>query len=79
MANIGLFERSLIIADEGAQVHYVEDCTAPLYRTESFPQRRDEIVVKKGARVLTPHSELVHHVYKLVTQRGCEEDGLWNG
>jgi Fe-S cluster assembly protein SufB len=36
MANIGQFERSLIIADEGAQVHYVEGCTAPLYLTESF-------------------------------------------
>ena len=51
MANIGQFERSLIIADEGAQVHYVEGCTAPLYSTESFHSGVIEIVVKKGARV----------------------------
>src|SRR5665648_780105 len=50
-ASIGQFERSLIIADEGAQVHYVEGCTAPLYREESFHSGVIEIVVKKDARV----------------------------
>jgi Fe-S cluster assembly protein SufB len=51
VANIGQFERSLIIADEGAQVHYVEGCTAPLYSTDSFHSGVIEIVVKRGARV----------------------------
>ena len=50
-ASIGQFERSLIIADEGAQVHYVEGCTAPLYRDESLHSGVIEIVVKKDARV----------------------------
>jgi Fe-S cluster assembly protein SufB len=50
-ASMGQFERSLIIADEGAQVHYVEGCTAPLYSTESFHSGVIEIVVKRNARV----------------------------
>ncbi len=60
VANIGQFERTLIIADEGAQVHYVEGCTAPTYTTNSFHSGVIEIVVKKGARVrYTHHPELV--------------------
>ncbi|HNS63835.1 MAG TPA: Fe-S cluster assembly protein SufB, partial [Anaerolineaceae bacterium] len=51
VANIGQFERSIIIADEGAQVHYVEGCTAPQYTTDSFHSGVIEIIVKKGARV----------------------------
>jgi len=51
IANIGQFERTLIIADEGAQVHYVEGCTAPIYTTDFIPLRVIEIVVKAGARV----------------------------
>lgn len=47
VANIGQFERSLIIADEGAQVHYVEGCTAPQYTTDSFHSGVIEIVVKR--------------------------------
>ncbi|GAA5342930.1 MAG: Fe-S cluster assembly protein SufB [Anaerolineaceae bacterium] len=70
MANIGQFERSLIIADEGAQVHYVEGCTAPLYSTESFHSGVIEIVVKKGARVrYTTIQNWSTNVYNLVTQR----------
>ena len=46
-ANIGQFERSLIIADEGAQVHYVEGCTAPTYSTDSLHSGVIEIIVKK--------------------------------
>jgi Fe-S cluster assembly protein SufB len=77
MANIGQFERSLIIADEGAQVHYVEGCTAPLYLTESFHSGVIEIVVKKGARVrYTTIQNWSTNVYNLVTQRAVvEEDG----
>ena len=70
MVNIGQFERSLIIADEGAQVHYVEGCTAPLYSTESFHSGVIEIVVKKGARVrYTTIQNWSTNVYNLVTQR----------
>jgi len=69
-ANIGQFERSLIIADEGAQVHYVEGCTAPTYTTNSFHSGVIEIVVKKNARVrYTTIQNWSSNVYNLVTQR----------
>ncbi len=70
LANIGQFERSLIIADEGAQVHYVEGCTAPQYTTDSFHSGVIEIVVKKGARVrYSTIQNWSNNVYNLVTQR----------
>jgi len=70
LANIGQFERSLIIADEGAQVHYVEGCTAPKYTTNSFHSGVIEIVVKRGARVrYTTIQNWSTNVYNLVTQR----------
>jgi Fe-S cluster assembly protein SufB len=70
MANIGQFERSLIIVDEGAQVHYVEGCTAPTYTTDSFHSGVIEIVVKKGARCrYTTIQNWSSNVYNLVTQR----------
>ncbi len=70
VANIGQFERSLIIADEGAQVHYVEGCTAPQYTTDSFHSGVIEIVVKKGARVrYSTIQNWSTNVYNLVTQR----------
>ena len=70
VANIGQFERSLIIADEGAQVHYVEGCTAPLYMTNSFHSGVIEIVVKKNARVrYSTIQNWSSNVYNLVTQR----------
>ena len=69
-ASIGQFERSLIIADEGSQVHYVEGCTAPLYRSESFHSGVIEIVVKKNARVrYTTIQNWSTNVFNLVTQR----------
>jgi len=69
-ANIGQFERSLIIADEGAQVHYVEGCTAPTYSTNSFHSGVIEIIVKKNARVrYTTIQNWSSNVYNLVTQR----------
>jgi len=69
-ANIGQFERSLIIADEGAQVHYVEGCTAPTYSTDSFHSGVIEIIVKKNARVrYTTIQNWSNNVYNLVTQR----------
>jgi Fe-S cluster assembly protein SufB len=69
-ANLGQFERTLIIVDEGASVHYVEGCTAPQYTTDSFHSGVIEIVVKKGAR--SRYSTIQNwstNVYNLVTQR----------
>ena len=48
--NMGQFERTLIIVDEGAEVHYVEGCTAPMYSTESLHSAVVEIIVKRGGR-----------------------------
>lgn len=76
MANIGQFERSIIIADEGSQVHYVEGCTAPSYTTDSFHSGVIEIVVKKNARVrYTTIQNWSTNVYNLVTQRAIVEEG----
>jgi Fe-S cluster assembly protein SufB len=76
MANIGQFERTLIIADEGSQVHYVEGCTAPVYTTDSFHSGVIEIVVHKGARVrYTTIQNWSVNVYNLVTQRAMVHDG----
>lgn len=75
VANIGQFERSLIIVDEGAQVHYVEGCTAPQYTTNSFHSGVIEIVVKKGARMrYTTIQNWSTNVYNLVTQRAVVEE-----
>ncbi|GAB4503784.1 MAG: hypothetical protein Fur0043_07760 [Anaerolineales bacterium] len=69
-ANVGQFERSLIIVDEGASVHYVEGCTAPQYTTDSFHSGVIEIIVKKGARSrYSTIQNWSHNVYNLVTQR----------
>ena len=76
LANIGQFERSLIIADEGAQVHYVEGCTAPQYTTDSFHSGVIEIIVKKGARVrYSTIQNWSTNVYNLVTQRAMVHEG----
>jgi Fe-S cluster assembly protein SufB len=70
VANIGQFERTMIIADEGSQVHYVEGCTAPQYTTDSFHSGVIEIIVKKNARVrYTTIQNWSTNVYNLVTQR----------
>ena len=76
VANIGQFERTLIIADEGAQVHYVEGCTAPQYTTNSFHSGVIEIVVKKDARVrYSTIQNWSTNVYNLVTQRSMVYEG----
>ena len=76
VANIGQFERSLIIADEGAQVHYVEGCTAPTYTTDSFHSGVIEIIVHKGARVrYSTIQNWSTNVYNLVTQRAAVYEG----
>lgn len=68
--NMGQFERTLIIADEGSSVHYVEGCTAPTYSSDSLHSAVVEIVVKKGARVqYTTIQNWSNNVYNLVTKR----------
>lgn len=75
-ANIGQFERTLIIADEGSQVNYVEGCTAPQYSTDSFHSGVIEIIVKKNARVrYSTIQNWSHNVYNLVTQRAIVHEG----
>ncbi len=70
--NMGQFERTLIIADEGSQVHYVEGCTAPIYSSDSLHSAVVEIVVKKGARVrYTTIQNWSNNVYNLVTKRAA--------
>lgn len=70
IAQMGQFERSLIIVDEGAQLHYVEGCTAPQYTTNSFHSGVIEIIVKRGARMrYTTIQNWSKNVYNLVTQR----------
>ena len=68
--NMGQFERTLIIVDEGASVHYVEGCTAPTYSSESLHSAVVEIVVKRGGRCrYTTIQNWSNNVYNLVTKR----------
>jgi Fe-S cluster assembly protein SufB len=70
--NMGQFERTLIIAEEGSYVHYVEGCTAPIYTTDSLHSAVVEIIVKKGARVrYTTIQNWSTNVYNLVTKRAA--------
>ncbi len=73
----GQFERTLIIADEGAKVTYVEGCTSPTFSTSSLHSAVVEIIVKKGAQVqYTTVQNWYKHVYNLVTKRAyVEEEG----
>ncbi len=68
--NMGQFERTLIIAEEGSDVHYIEGCTAPVYSTDSLHSAVVEIVVKPGANVrYTTVQNWSANVYNLVTKR----------
>jgi Fe-S cluster assembly protein SufB len=70
--NVGQFERTLIIADEGSYVHYVEGCSAPIYTTDSLHSAVVEIVVKRGARArYTTIQNWSANVYNLVTKRAA--------
>jgi Fe-S cluster assembly protein SufB len=72
----GQFERTLIIVDEGAQVHYVEGCTAPTYSRDSFHSGVIEIIVKKNARCrYSTIQNWSANVYNLVTQRAVVHEG----
>ena len=74
--NLGQFERTLIIVDEGAYVHYVEGCTAPIYKSDSLHAAIVEIIVKKNARCrYTTIQNWSNNVYNLVTQRAYVEEG----
>jgi Fe-S cluster assembly protein SufB len=68
--SMGQFERTLIIVDEGAEIHYVEGCTAPMYSTESLHSAVVEIIVKRGARCrYSTIQNWANNIYNLVTKR----------
>jgi Fe-S cluster assembly protein SufB len=74
--NMGQFERTLIIVDEGAYVHYVEGCTAPIYKSDSLHSAVVEIIVKKNARCrYTTIQNWSNNVYNLVTKRAVAHEG----
>ena len=73
--NMGQFERTLIIVDEGASVNYVEGCTAPIYSTDSLHAAVVEIIVKKDAYCrYTTIQNWSNNVYNLVTKRAVAEE-----
>ena len=73
--NMGQFERTLIIVDEGAYVHYVEGCTAPIYSSDSLHSAVVEIIVEKGARCrYTTIQNWSNNVYNLVTKRAVAHE-----
>ncbi len=72
--NMGQFERTLIIADEGSYVHYVEGCTAPTYSSDSLHSAVVELIAKPGARIrYTTVQNWSQNVYNLVTKRAVAE------
>ncbi len=72
----GQFERTLIIADEGSEAHYVEGCTAPVYTSDSFHSGVIEIIVKKNARFrYSTIQNWSNNMYNLVTQRAMVDEG----
>src|ERR1700712_1213887 len=74
--NMGQFERTLMIIDEGAYVHYVEGCTAPIYKSDSLHSAVVEIIVKKNARCrYTTIQNWSNNVYNLVTKRAIAHEG----
>ena len=74
--NMGQFERTLIIVDEDASVHYVEGCTAPIYSSDSLHSAVVEIIVKKGGRCrYTTIQNWSNNVYNLVTKRAIAHAG----
>jgi Fe-S cluster assembly protein SufB len=76
LKNFGQFERTLIIADEGSFVHYIEGCTAPVYTTESLHSAVVEIIAKKNARVrYSTIQNWSSDIYNLVTKRAVAYEG----
>ncbi|MCY4518797.1 MAG: Fe-S cluster assembly protein SufB [Acidimicrobiaceae bacterium] len=73
--NMGQFERTLIIADEGATVHYIEGCSAPVYTTDSLHSAVVELVALPGARITyTTIQNWSNNVFNLVTKRAAAYD-----
>jgi Fe-S cluster assembly protein SufB len=73
--NAGQFERTLIIAEEGSYLHYVEGCSAPTYSSDSLHSAVVEVIVKKGARVrYTTIQNWSSNVYNLVTKRAVAHE-----
>jgi Fe-S cluster assembly protein SufB len=74
--NIGQFERTLIIADEGSEVHYIEGCTAPVYSSESLHSAVVELIAHKDAKLrYTTIQNWSNDVYNLVTKRAYAYEG----
>ncbi len=74
--SMGQFERTMIIVDEGASIHYIEGCTAPIYDKDSLHSGVIEIIVKKNARCrYTTIQNWSNNVYNLVTQRAIAYEG----
>jgi Fe-S cluster assembly protein SufB len=73
--NMGQFERTLIIAEEGSDVHYIEGCTAPVYSTDSLHSAVVEIIAKPSSRVrYTTIQNWSQNVYNLVTKRAIAQE-----
>ena len=73
--NMGQFERTLIIADEGSSIHYVEGCTAPTYSTDSLHSAVVELIAMPGAYIrYTTIQNWSNNVYNLVTKRGIAHE-----
>ncbi|MBD3167997.1 MAG: Fe-S cluster assembly protein SufB [candidate division Zixibacteria bacterium] len=68
--NMGQFERTLIIADKGSRVHYIEGCTAPVYSTNSLHSAVVELIALEGSYIrYTTIQNWAHNIYNLVTKR----------
>ena len=78
--NMGQFERTLIIVDEGASVHYIEGCTAPVYSTNSLHSAVVEIIVKKGGKCrYTTIQNWSNNIFNLVTKRAVAYEEAEHG
>ncbi len=78
--NIGQFERTLIVVEEGAKAHYIEGCTAPTYNSDSFHSGVIEIIAKANSNVrYSTIQNWSHNVYNLVTQRAMVHDNASMG
>jgi len=73
--NMGQFERTLIIIEEGAEAHYIEGCTAPIYSTNSLHSAVVEIVIKKGGKFrYTTIQNWANNIFNLVTKRAVAHE-----
>lgn len=73
--NMGQFERTLIIADEGSSIHYIEGCTAPSYSSDSLHSAVVELIAEKGAKIrYTTIQNWSKNVYNLVTKRAIAKE-----